>query len=829
VLADAGFRVTGYDVNDEFLTRVTTTGRAGYIEDGLDELLARTLRGRLTLSSSPPGAHDVYIITVGTPLDPATGRPTIDKVRQAISQLAPRFGPDPLVILRSTVTIGTSRAAVLPEVARHTARFGLAFCPERTIEGKAIAEMKSLPQIVGGLDEQSADRAEAVFRAITDKIVRVSSLEAAEMIKLMNNTYRDLTFAFANEMALMAERLGLTASELIGAANLDYPRSNIARPGFVGGPCLEKDALILIDSLGRLDFRLGVVQAARELNARLPDQVADRVLAELTRLGRGAAGARVVISGFAFKGAPATEDVRGSAAVPVMERLQAAGIEVWGHDFVTPEKVIADLGAHACTLEEGCAGADEQPSGLWPRRHRGAGPHHARARARVRQLEPLRGGALHHRPRRALRRHRHAVHLARRRAARARATRRVNVLFLCHRLPFPPKRGGKIRPFNMIRRLAREHRVTVATVARTREEMREGEGLRSHCHELHVGLVTGRAAWSRFALAAPSLYPSTFAYFYSPVLWRTVRGLLARGRFDAIVVHCSSMGPYVADHTGCRKVMDFGDADSEKWLEYSRRARLPLSLGFRWEGYRVRRWERALGERFDACSVISTHERDVLARHVERPIAVIPNGVDLEYFRPRPGVGAPHPKRIVFTGNMSYAPNVDAVRHLAADVLPRLRQRVPDVELFIVGMDPSPAVRRLADPGRVVVTGRVDDVRPFLESAAVSVAPLRIARGLQNKVLEAMAMRVPVVASSAAARGIEAVPDRDLLVADDADGFAGAVAGLLAYGARRERYAEAGRACVTANHDWDRLLARLDGLLAVEPRVSAGPERGVRV
>ena len=358
VLADAGFRVTGYDINDEFLTRVSTTGRAGYMEEGLDELLGRTLNRGLTLSSSPPAAHDVYIITVGTPLDPATGRPTIDKVRQSIQQLASRFGPDPLVILRSTVTIGTSRGVVLPEMARHAESFGLAFCPERTIEGRAIAEMKSLPQIVGGMDDASAERAEALFRRITDKIVRVSSLEAAEMIKLMNNTYRDMTFAFANEMALMAERLGLSAGELIRAANHDYPRSNIARPGFVGGPCLEKDALILIDSLDRLDFRLGTVQAARETNSALPDQVAARLLHELAAMGRGPAGARVLITGFAFKGVPATEDVRGSAAVPIMERLQAAGVEVWGHDFVTPEKVIADLGAHACSLEEGAAGAD---------------------------------------------------------------------------------------------------------------------------------------------------------------------------------------------------------------------------------------------------------------------------------------------------------------------------------------------------------------------------------------------------------------------------------------------------------------------------------------
>jgi sugar transferase (PEP-CTERM/EpsH1 system associated) len=403
----------------------------------------------------------------------------------------------------------------------------------------------------------------------------------------------------------------------------------------------------------------------------------------------------------------------------------------------------------------------------------------------------------------------------------------VNVLFLCHRLPFPPKRGGKIRPFNMIRHLSREHRVTVATVARTREEIREGEGLREHCHALHVGLVTGPKGWARFALSAPTMYPSTFAYFYSPSLWRTVQGLLARERFDAIMVHCSSMGPYVAEHTGCRKVMDFGDADSEKWLEYARRTRSPLALGFRWEGYRVRRWERELGRRFDACSVISAHERDVLGAYVNRPIEVIPNGVDLAYFRPEPGAADYHPRRIVFTGNMSYAPNVDAVRHLAGEVLPRLRRRVPDVELFIVGMDPSPAVRRLADGGRVVVTGRVDDVRPFLSSAAVAVAPLRVARGLQNKVLEAMAMRVPVVASPAAARGIDAVPDRDLLVAGEPEGFARAVGDLLLDPARRERYAEAGRACVAANHDWDRLLARLGDLIAPVRPLRQNLDRGV--
>ncbi|MGH7414259.1 MAG: nucleotide sugar dehydrogenase [Candidatus Rokuibacteriota bacterium] len=358
VLADAGFRVTGYDTNDDFVTRVTTTGATDFQEEGLASLLGKHLHGRLTLSSTAPTEHDVYVITVGTPLEAGSQRPNLERIRLAVQRLAPGFGSDPLVILRSTVSIGTTREIVLPEIRRRAGRFGLAFCPERTIEGRAIPEMRSLPQIIGGLDEESADRAEALFRHITPKIVRVSSLEAAEMIKLVNNTYRDLTFAFANEMALIAERLGLSAGELIHAANADYPRSNVARPGFVGGPCLEKDALILIDSLHQLDFRPRVIEEARRINEKLPEYVAARLLQKLSEMRGTAAGQRVLVTGFAFKGRPATEDVRGSAAIPLMRQLQAAGVEVWGHDFVTAEKVIADLGARACTLEDGFGGAD---------------------------------------------------------------------------------------------------------------------------------------------------------------------------------------------------------------------------------------------------------------------------------------------------------------------------------------------------------------------------------------------------------------------------------------------------------------------------------------
>jgi sugar transferase (PEP-CTERM/EpsH1 system associated) len=402
----------------------------------------------------------------------------------------------------------------------------------------------------------------------------------------------------------------------------------------------------------------------------------------------------------------------------------------------------------------------------------------------------------------------------------------MKILFLCHRMPYPPTRGGKIRPFNMIRHLARRHEVTVATLARTAQERADGEALRRYCGDLHVGRLSWLGALARFALFGLTGRPATFGYFHSPALYRTVQQLLATRGFDAVFVHCSSMGPYVASHGGCRKLMDFGDADSEKWFEYSRTSSVPLSWAFRLEGKRVREAEHRLGDQFAVGSVNAPRERDVLAAYVRSPISVIPNGVDLEYFQPSRQVGPSKvASRLIFTGNMSYRPNVDAVLHFAADVLPKVRREILDVQFYIVGMDPTAAVRRLADGDHIVVTGRVEDVRPYFDSAAVAVAPLRVARGLQNKVLEAMAMRVPVVASPAAFAGIHAVAGRDLLVAADPNEFSRAILTLLRDPVARERFAAAGRTCVETNHNWSRLLERLEGLVADDDQFAADTVR----
>src|SRR5262245_5517068 len=339
--------------------------------------------------------------------------------------------------------------------------------------------------------------------------------------------------------------------------------------------------------------------------------------------------------------------------------------------------------------------------------------------------------------------------------------------------------------------------------------------LRSYSDELYVGRLSPVSAWARFVLYGLTGQPATFGYFQCSSLARKVRRLLAVRAFDAILVHCSSMGSYVAEDEGCRKVMDFGDADSEKWFEYARSSSLPLSWAFRLEGQRVRRAERQLGARFDVVSVNASREREVLGSYVRSPIYVIPNGVDLEYFQPGRTSGLGYvPNRMIFTGNMSYRPNVEAVYYFVGEIFPQICREVPDARFYIVGMDPTPAVRRLADGDRIVITGRVDDVRPYLDSAAVAVAPLRVAGGLQNKVLEAMAMRVPVVASPAALAGINGVAGRDLLVAGNPAEFSRAVVSLLCDSAAREHFAAAGRSCVETKHNWSQLLERLEDLVA---------------
>jgi sugar transferase (PEP-CTERM/EpsH1 system associated) len=389
----------------------------------------------------------------------------------------------------------------------------------------------------------------------------------------------------------------------------------------------------------------------------------------------------------------------------------------------------------------------------------------------------------------------------------------VRILYLCHRFPFPPARGGKIRPFQVIRHLGRSHQVTVASLVRSEAEARAGEGLGEHCTRYGMARIGRAAALGRMVARLPTRAPSSMGYFYSPALARFVATELARTPFDLIFVHCSSVAQYVEDVRGIPKILDFGDMDSQKWLVYARVRRPPLSWGYRLEGVKLERVEKALARKFDACTCTTRAELRTLEGYgVGGPIDWFPNGVDSEYFSP--GDGAYDPERLSFIGRMDYYPNQAAMVDFCRRSLPLIRARRPRIQLDIVGAEPSSAVRRLGRIPGVTVTGSVPDVRPYARRSAVTVAPLHIARGTQNKILEARAMGVPVVASVQAAGGIDAVPGEHFLTASSPQEYADAVLRLLADPGERRRLSMAGRERMLSHHSWARSMGKLDRIIA---------------
>jgi sugar transferase (PEP-CTERM/EpsH1 system associated) len=364
----------------------------------------------------------------------------------------------------------------------------------------------------------------------------------------------------------------------------------------------------------------------------------------------------------------------------------------------------------------------------------------------------------------------------------------------------------------MIRHLAEHHEVTVCSLARSPAEVAEAQGIAAHCARFFVHRVLEPVQTLRMVARLPTASPSSLGFFYSTSMARRVRALLAAERFDLILVHCSSVAQYVARHEGTPKILDFGDMDSQKWFEYARFKPFPLDLGYRLEGMKMLAEEKRLTRRFDLCTATTRGEWETLDGYgTETPTDWFPNGVDSEYFAP--SGDRYDADTISFVGRMDYYPNQECVFDFCANTLPRLRSRRPNLRLIIVGADPSPAVCRLSHLPGVTVTGSVPDVRPYLQRSALMVAPLNIARGTQNKILEAMAQAVPVVASAVAARGVDANAGEHFLVASAPAEYEAAIIDVLERPRERARLADAGRARMRSHHDWNRSMRRLDGII----------------
>ena len=391
------------------------------------------------------------------------------------------------------------------------------------------------------------------------------------------------------------------------------------------------------------------------------------------------------------------------------------------------------------------------------------------------------------------------------------------LLFLCHRIPYPPDKGDKIRAWHMLRHLAQTHRVHLGCLADDPADLAHLPLLRQLCASVECPSI-GKRRQRLHALARlrPGR-PLPLDCFPPAGLQAWVDRTLRTGTIGRVFVFSSAMAQYVMHHGSAAAIMDMVDVDSEKWATYAQQARLPMRPVWAREGRTLLAYERQVAAWFGHTLFVSEDEcrRFVaLAPESRERAGWVENGVDLEFFSAAHAGPPPYPDRsaIVFTGTMDYRPNVDAVEFFARAVLPLVRARHPAASFHIVGASPSPAVQALAALPGVSVAGRVADIRPYMAHAALAVAPLRIARGIQNKVLEAMAMARPVLVSPQALEGLRANPGHDLLVAETPDAMADRAVEVLQGG--HPGLGAAARATVERCYSWSATLQRLDRLMA---------------
>jgi sugar transferase (PEP-CTERM/EpsH1 system associated) len=392
------------------------------------------------------------------------------------------------------------------------------------------------------------------------------------------------------------------------------------------------------------------------------------------------------------------------------------------------------------------------------------------------------------------------------------------LLFLAHRLPYPPNKGDKVRSYHFLRHLAGRYRVFLGTFVDDPGDWPHVAAVRRLCADARVEPLR---RWSRAASGASALLrgePLTLPYFRSRALLQWARDVVAREGISRAFVFCSAMAQYVLELPRLRTIVDFVDMDSAKWADYASRRSWPASALYRREARRLLDYEKLVAARA-AASVFVTEEetrRFVAAMpHCAPRVHAIRNGVDSDYYSPARAFASPFPsgeRAIVFTGAMDYWPNIDAVVWFVSEVMPLLRRHDPALRFYVVGMNPDAAVRALAEHAATVITGRVADVRPYLQHAKVVVAPLRVARGIQNKVLEAMAMGKPVVASASSAAPLSARAGLELEAASDAPEFADKVRRLLDP-LRGQVMGVRARERVLRDYAWPASFALLDGLL----------------
>lgn len=389
----------------------------------------------------------------------------------------------------------------------------------------------------------------------------------------------------------------------------------------------------------------------------------------------------------------------------------------------------------------------------------------------------------------------------------------MRIFFVCQRVPFPPDRGDKIVTFNEIRHLSKNHEIHVFCLADGAGDLINVPGLRDYAASVTAIPLAKANSRLRSLRALLNGRPLSVAAFDEAALHEAIIRKYDEARPDLIIVFSCNVAQYAEHFAGVPRIMQFHDLDSLKWLQYGERSPMPLSWIYRIEAERLLAYERSVARRFSHALVCTAAEqRDFERLFPGIAVSLVGNGVDLDYFRPS-GAGK-RPGSIVFTGVMDYFPNVDAVRWFCDEILPFVQAEMPEANLTICGSRPCPAVTRLANRKGVTVTGWVPDTRPHLDAAEVFVAPLRVARGVQNKLLEALAMGLPCIASTAAWRGTVIPQGAGIAVADDAGEFGKLVIRLLRDPSYRAQMARQARAGVESSYRWEDQMAALDRVIA---------------
>lgn len=364
-LADNGFEVLGYD-NDKKVINSLKNYQPLFYEKGISSLLEKHLGHNLKITNEVNKiSSDIYIISVGTPINKSNKKPNISHLIKSVKQIANKIKIDDLVIFRSTVPVGTTRNQAIPIIEKLSKLkagkdFYVSFCPERTVEGKALLELKRLPQIIGGFCGNSTELCMRLFNEYTHTVIDVENIESAEFCKLIDNSYRDLIFSYSNQLSLFAEKINLDLPKLIDKVNLGYSRNLIPKPSpGVGGACLTKDPYLLDYSFKKTNLKASINIEGRKINEKICNNIYLRFNKFIKEAKLNKKNFKIFISGFAFKGEPETSDLRDSTTIDFLNILKKNKFyNIYGHDYLVSKSEIRALGIKYENIKNGFKNAN---------------------------------------------------------------------------------------------------------------------------------------------------------------------------------------------------------------------------------------------------------------------------------------------------------------------------------------------------------------------------------------------------------------------------------------------------------------------------------------